>query len=158
MAASPGHVVLGGFLVLAAAVWVGGIVTLIIVAQVTTRTLEPSNRVAFFRALGKMYGIVAGTALAVALGTGAALVYDRFDEGPVVASGVVTAALVLFLAVGIVQARRMTRLRERALHATEDTALAARLRRDAGWAGALRTLIGLLSLALLALGVVIAAS
>lgn len=157
MAASPGHVVLSGFLVLAAAVWVGGIVTLIIVARVTTRTLESSDRVAFFRALGRTYAIVAGTALAVALGTGAALVHDRFGEGPVVASAAVAAALVLFLAVGIVQARRLTRLRGRALHRPEDTALAARLRRDAGWAGALRTLIGLLSLALLALGVVITA-
>lgn len=50
----------------AASIWVGGIVVTFVVAGVAGATLEPGDRVAFFRALGS-YGIVGGTALIVAL-------------------------------------------------------------------------------------------
>jgi hypothetical protein len=70
---------------------------------------------------------------------------------------VVAVALAAALGLGIGQARRMTRLRRSALDRPGETTLAARVNRCAVHAGVLRGLIGVLSLALLALGVHIAA-
>ena len=61
---------LAGFLVIAAAVWTGGLVAIFVVARVAQRTLQPRERVAFFRGLGRAYGPVGSVALAVALGCG----------------------------------------------------------------------------------------
>jgi len=74
-----------------------------------------------------------------------------------VAAAVVAVALAATLGMGMVQARRMTQLRRRALEQPRDTALATRVRRGAVRAEVLRGLIGVLSLTLLALGVRIAA-
>lgn len=150
---------LTGLLIFAAAVWVGGFAAIGVVARVATRTLAPDARVSFFRGLGRSYGIVGSTALALAYGTGAALVYGRPWDGWLTATAVVATALVAVTAVGVVQARRMSRLRRRALQEAPDTgmdaATAGRVRRGARSAGVLRSLIGALSLALLALGVLL---
>lgn len=53
--------------VLATAIWVGGLVTIAVVAQVAHRTLTPAGSVAFFRRLGRTHGIVGSTALLMAL-------------------------------------------------------------------------------------------
>lgn len=151
----PTSSVLTGVLVLAAAVWVGGLVAIALVARVATATLDPSGRIAFFRGLGRTYGVVGTTALAVAYASGAALVYDRDWDGVLIAAAVVATALAATLAVGVAQARRMSRLRRRALEHADDAHLAQRVRRGAGRAGALRGLIALLSLALLSLGVLL---
>lgn len=147
---------LAGVLVLATSVWVGGFVAIVVVARVSARTLAPGDRVAFFRALGRAYGVVGGAALALALGSGAALVHGRPWDGVVGASAVVAAALVAALLTGVVQARRMTRLRRSALGAPEDGQRAARVRRGARAAGVLRAFIGVLTLVLVALGVALA--
>jgi hypothetical protein len=73
----------------------------------------------------------------------------------VLAALLVAAGLVLVTAAGVVQARRLSRLRARAVG---DEALAAQVRRRAGQAGMLRGAIGLLSVALLALAAVLAGS
>lgn len=147
--------VLTGVLVLAGAVWVGGLVAIAVVARVATATLDPSGRVAFFRGLGRTYGVVGTTALAVAYGSGAALVYGRDWNGTLTATAVVATALAATLAIGVAQARRMTRLRRRALEHADDADLAQQVRRGAARAGALRGLIALLSLALLSLAVLL---
>ena len=105
------RVVLLGVFMLAASIWVGGYVAIVVVARVATRTLQPAQRVAFFRGLGRIYAIVGCGALVVALGTGAALLGDRAWGGAVVVTAAVAAALVLSTLVGMAQARRMTRLR-----------------------------------------------
>jgi hypothetical protein len=148
--------VLTGLLILATSLWLGGLFAIAIVARVATRTLDPAARVAFFRALGRCYGVVGTAALALAYATGAALLRDHAWDAAMVATVVVAAVLAVTLGMGIVQARRMTRLRRRLLEEPDDTALAAGVRRGAGRAQALRGLIGVLSLALLALGVLIA--
>ena len=61
------EVALACVLLIAGSVWVGGYVAIGVVARVTVRTLGPADRVAFFRALGRMYGIVGTVALALAL-------------------------------------------------------------------------------------------
>ncbi|MEU5995012.1 hypothetical protein ABZ806_39060 [Spirillospora sp. NPDC047418] len=151
------EVALACVLLIATSVWFGGFVAIGVVARVTVRTLGPADRVAFFRALGRLYGIVGTAALVLAIGTGAALVADHPWDGTLTATAVLTAALVAALAFGVLQARRMTRLRRDSLAHPDNASLAARVRRGARSAGVLRASIGLLSLAVLVLGTVLAA-
>ncbi len=147
--------VLAGLLIFGTSVWIGGLIAIAVVARVASATLEPAARVAFFRSLGRSYGVVGTVALVLAYGTGAALVSGRSWTGAPIAAVVLAAVLAATLAVGVAQARRMTRLRSGLLD-TNDGAAAAEVRRGAGRAGALRATIALLSLALLAVGVVLA--
>lgn len=107
-----------------------------------------------FRGLGRSFGITGTAALALAYGTGA-LVCGRPWDGRLTATAVLAAALVAATVVGIAQARRTSRLRRRALDQPGDPESAGWIRRSAGRAGALRALIGLLSFAPLALGVLL---
>lgn len=68
MSATSEAILLGVF-TLASCIWVGG--------YVATRTLEPGQRVAFFRGLGRSYLLVGGPALVLALGAGAGLLSDH---------------------------------------------------------------------------------
>lgn len=119
---------LAGLPVLATAVWVGGFVTIAVVARIATRTLASADRVAFFRGLGRAHGVVGGLALAVALVVGAILLYARSWDGPLTAAVVVAAALLGATVVGVAQARGMTRLRGHADARPDDVDLAARIR------------------------------
>ena len=153
-------VVLGVF-TLASCVWVGGYVAIAVVARVAARTLEPAHRVAFFRGLGRSYLRLGVPALVIALGSGAWLVRGHAEDRPgadglVAAVAVVAAALLVSLAVGVAQARRMSRLRTAALAAPHDRPLTARVQQAARAATLLRAAIGLLSLALIALGSLLA--
>lgn len=148
--------VLTGLLIVSTSVWVGGLFAIAIVARVASRTLDTAGRVSFFRALGRSYGIVGTAALVLAYATGAALLRDHGWDPALTAAVVLGAALAVTLGAGIVQARRMTWLRRTALDRADDTALAARVHRGAVSAHVLRGLIGVLSLALLALGVLMA--
>jgi len=145
-----------GVFTLSSSVWVGGYVAIAVVARVSGRTIAPDQRVAFFRSLGRTYGIVGGAALLVALGTGIGLLGHHAWDGTLAAATVLAAALVVALAVGIAQARRMTRLRIRVLADSADPQLARRVRHGARSATLLRAAIGLLSLALIALGSLLA--
>ncbi|GAA0566953.1 hypothetical protein [Actinomadura livida] len=147
---------LAGVLILATSVWTGGFAAIAVVARVTARTLAPGDRVAFFRALGRAYGVIGSAALALALGSGAVLVAGRPWDGVLVAAALVAAALVLTLLAGVVQARRMTRLRHGALAEPGDERRADLVRRGARGAGVLRAFIGALALVLIALGAVMA--
>ena len=138
-----------------ASIWVGGYVAIAVVARATT-TLAPDQRIAFFRALGRAYLRVGGAALVVALGTGAALLRDRAWDGTLATTLVLAVALLVALFLGVAQARRMTRLRVGALAAPLDPTLARRLHSGARSAVLLRAMIGLLNLALVILGSLLA--
>lgn len=138
--------------VLGTSVWIGGYFAIVVVTRVATRTLDPGARVAFFRALGRSYLWVGLSALVVALATGAVLLRDHAWDALLTTTVVVTVTLVVLLAVAIAQARKMTRLRRRALEAPGDEQLAAQIRRGGRAAGILRAILGLLSLVLLGLG------
>jgi uncharacterized membrane protein len=153
---SPLTTTLTGVLILAAAVWIGGFVAITVVARAATATMPPRVRVDFFHALGRSYGVIGSVALSLAYGSGAALVHARPWDAVSTATVVVAACLVVTLAVGVVQARSMSRLRRRALDRADDPCLRAQVRRGAVRAGALRAAIGGLSLVLLALGIVLA--
>jgi uncharacterized membrane protein len=138
--------------ILAASIWVGGLVAIFVVARAAAASLEPAQRVAFFQALGRRYGIVGSVALLVALGTGAALLRGHAWDDLLVAAAIVAAALLVAMGAGMAQARVMTRLRRQALSEAVDPALQLRLRRGALLAAALRGTIALLTLVLVGLG------
>jgi hypothetical protein len=148
--------VLAFWALLGGAIWVGGFVAIVVVTRIARGRLAPPDQVAFFRALGRDYGIVSAVALAIALGCGAGLLARHGWDGLATAAAVVAAAVVACTVAGVLQARGMTRLRHAALGGG-DPALAARIRRGAVRARALRALIGALSVALVALAAVIAA-
>lgn len=152
----PAHAAVLTVFTLASCIWIGGYVAIAVVARAATRTLNPGQRVDFFRALGRSYLRVGLPALVVALGTGAVLLDGHDWDGPVIAAVVVAACLVLSLVWGVVQARRMTRRRAAALAAPQDSRAAEDVRRGARGATALRAVIGLLSVALVVLGSVLA--
>jgi uncharacterized membrane protein len=156
MLSEAGSVVLLFVHLLAVCVWVGGFVTIAVVTRVGRRELAVPARVAFFRSLGRSYGIVGCLALGVALLTGGGLLSQRgWNEWALVAV-LLALALVLATAAGVAQARGMTRLRQRAVREPRDLALTARIERNARRALILRTLIGALTVALLALGAALA--
>src|SRR5689334_25010347 len=99
--------VLLGVFTLASGIWVGGYVAIAAVASAGTATLDPAARVAFFRALGRRYLWIGGVALAVAFGTGAAVLSDRSLEGIATAAVIVAAVLLLSLPVGFGHALRI---------------------------------------------------
>jgi uncharacterized membrane protein len=154
LAATPALVAVN---LLAAAIWVGGFVAIFVVARTARRALDPQARVAFFRLLGRAYGAVGGISLLVALGTGLALLPRPLSAGRDLAAIVLGIALLVATAAGVRQARAMTRLRSSALASGDDPAIVRNLRRGTVAATALRTSIGLLTLALLGLAAVIAA-
>jgi uncharacterized membrane protein len=108
MSATSQAILLGVF-TLASCVWVGGYVAVAVVARVASRTLEPRQRVAFFRALGRSYLLVGVPALVVALGAGAGLLSEHSWDGIVTAAPVTAAALMASLGVRIAQANRRLR-------------------------------------------------
>jgi hypothetical protein len=132
----------------AASIWVGGLIAIAVVARAASATLAPPERIAFFRALGRAYAVVGCLALLVALAVGAILLAGHPWDGLLIATALIAGALVLALAAGMAQARAMTRLRRRALAAPE---LGDRVRRGAALAGALRGAIGVLTLTLVVL-------
>jgi uncharacterized membrane protein len=152
----PAETTLTAVLVLATAVWVGGLVAIFVVARVARATLGTAERVAFFRGLGRAYGLAGGLALTIALASGAVLASTYRWDGQLTASAVVAAGLVAATVAGVAQARRMTRLRQDALRHPGSLELTARIRQGARNASVLRAAIAVLSLALLALGTVIA--
>lgn len=132
----------------AAAIWVGGLVAIFIVARVASATLAPPQRIALFRVLGRTYAIVGSLALLVAIAVGAILLDDHPWDSLLIATAIVAGALILALSIGMAQARSMTRLRRRAIESPE---LGDGVRRGAVLAATLRGLIALLTLALVVL-------
>jgi uncharacterized membrane protein len=141
---------------LAACIWVGGFVAVAVVARVARRELEAPARVAFFRSLGRAYGKVGGSALGVAVLTGTLLLAQRGWDRSAGAAALLASALIASTAAGVAQARRMTRLRQRAVCEPVDPALRGLIDRGARHALILRASIGALTLTLLALGAVVA--
>ncbi|MGH2843286.1 MAG: hypothetical protein ACRDKL_06820 [Solirubrobacteraceae bacterium] len=141
---------------LGAGVWLGGMVTIVVVAQVARGQLERPALVGFFQALGRRYLPIGGAALALALAAGGGLLSARRWDGTALAAVLTAAALVTTLVIGVAQARRMTRLRTLLLASPADLALARRVQRGVRSAIALRAAIAVLSLGLLALGAVLA--
>ena len=135
---------LAAILAVGSGVWAGGLVSVVILALVSRSTVSGADRVGLFRAFGKWFAIFMGAAALLVVPP--ALVLAVVEPTPLTASALVLAlGLLLIVAVGIVQARRMSALR---CTAASDGGDPARIRRNAAIALALRSLIGLLMLAL----------
>lgn len=143
-----------GVLIFTAGVWLGGWVCLVVIARTTTATLARADRVKFFRRFGRNYGITATIALIIAFACGLALLVSMPWTALSTWLVALSVVLVIALALGVVQARRMTRLRHASAAAPEDTVLAAHISRGAPWAVLLRAGIGLLSLAIFVLALI----
>lgn len=145
--------VLLGLLLISAAVWLGGFVCLALVARSTTATLQRQDRVAFFTHFGRRFGIVATIALVVALVTGGVLLAAAPWNAVSTVLVLAAAVLVVVLAVGVAQARRMTRLRRASIAAPEDHALGRRVAAGGRRASVLRAGIGVISLLIFVLAI-----
>lgn len=150
--------VLVGLLLLGMSVWVGGFVVITVVARTVRATLAPPARVLFFRHFGRSFLPVAGAAMLAILLPGGLLLAARPWDGLSAATVVLALAVVLTTAVGIRQARAMTGLRRRSHAEPESTGLAAQVQRGARRAAALRTSIGVLTLALFIVAVAASAT
>lgn len=102
-------------LVVGGSIWLGGYVTLIMVARTATATMAPADRIAFFRRFGRRFGTLSTTALLTALIAGGVLLGARSWDGLSWAMVGVSALLLIAVATGVAQARRMTRLRHAAI-------------------------------------------
>lgn len=141
---------------LATSIWIGGYVAIGVVARTAVKTLDPANRVAFFRTLGRSYLWVGTPALIVAYISGAVLVRNHDWDGTLISTTVIAVLLLLGLAIAVVQARRMTRLRHEYVGSPNNGALAEEVRRNGKAATVLRAALGLLSIALVVLGAFLA--
>jgi uncharacterized membrane protein len=139
--------------ILAASIWVGSLVCLALVARIASRDLDAASRVTLFRGIGRIYGIVGTAALVVAIGAGVVIASPISDLGRTgTAVAVLAGVLVVATVAGMVQARRMTASRRRAIEMPEDERAAASVRRGAALAGVLRGSIALLTLVIVVLG------
>lgn len=137
---------------IAACIWVGSLVCLAIVANVARSVLEGPSQVAFFRALGRRYGIVGTASLLVAIGAGLALAWPPSSWSNIIDAAVALAGLlVLLTGAGMAQARAMGSIRRRAMSSPDDEGAGRAVRRGQILAGALRGTMALVTLAIVVL-------
>lgn len=148
-----GERVQAALLLAASAAWLGGLLTVPLLAATTRRLVAAEARADLFVAFGRRFAVLMGVLLTIALAAVGALAASGADPLTATALGL-AAALLLMTAVGMVQARRMSRLRRAAAGGRGDEA-DSKLRRNAAVATVLRSSIGLVSLALVVVGVLL---
>jgi hypothetical protein len=158
--------ILETFLLLGTAVWAGELLTVLVVVLSSRGTIGAASRVAFFRDFGRRFTtLFAATGVIVFASLVALLVVA--PRPLVVADLVLGACLVVVTTVGILQARRMTRLRHaQAVAGTESSAgtgsstgpESSTVQRNAAVAAVLRSALVLGYLAMLTLAILLLAS
>lgn len=137
---------------LAGSIWIGSMVSLVVVSNIAKRVLEPAARVQLFRGVGRAYGMVGTGSLVVAIVTGILLAGSPSNwTATTTAAVVLSGVLVVLTALGMAQARRMTVVRRRAITSPEDTDAADAVRRGARTAGLVRGSMGICTLAIVVL-------
>jgi hypothetical protein len=138
---------------LAGAIWVGSLACLAVVSVAAKAALDPQSRVALFRRVGRLYGMLGTGSLLTAIAVGLALAWPPADMDGAVAVLLALAALLLAATLaGMAQARMMTVHREQLLAAPDDREAIDRVRRGARLAGALRGSLALITLTIVAVG------
>mgnify|MGYP001329874426 CR=1 FL=1 len=144
---------LAGLCVAGSGMWLGGLLTVPILALTSARLIDPATRTALFVAFGRGFAVLMGVVLAVVIVAASRL--DVMSDDPM-ATGVLALSLTLLAttSVGVLQARRMSRLRRSV--ARDGSADGDQdVHRNATVALALRTTIGLISVAQLVMAVVL---
>jgi len=140
------------FELIAASIWVGGMVCLAIVAKAARGVLDESSQVAFFRAVGRRYGMVGTTSLLIAIAAGLALSWPPSSWSRAIdAAAVLAGVLVVATIAGMMQARAMTALRRKLIANPRDSSTAVALRRGRLLANGIRGLMALMTLAIVIL-------
>lgn len=137
---------------LAASIWIGSMVSLVVVSNIAKRELEPAARIQLFRHVGRAYGMLGSGALLVAIAAGIGIAgtpsnWSTATTWAVVLSGV----LVILTLIGMSQARRMTVVRRRAVTVPDDTEAAEAVQRGAKVADLIRGSMGVCTLAIVVL-------
>lgn len=143
---------LSALLVISGSIWLGGAVSIFVVAGSTRAILNVPDRVTFFRDLGRRWGIIGTMALLLADACGLVLLLAAPWTALSTWLVIVGVVLILMLGLGIVQARRISRMRH-ALAVAPDAELAARIARGEPTATALRIALVLLSVLTILLAV-----
>ncbi len=146
---------LATLLVLAGAVWVGGVLVIPLVNRAAWQTLTEGQRIAFFQRFGRLYGVVAAVSLAVAFSSAGALLAGHQVDATLIAGLVTAVLLVVATIIGVLQARHMTALRSAAAR-WQDAARRSRVATAGRAATALRAVIAVLTLLLVVEGVLLA--
>lgn len=153
------NAVLIGIELFAGAVWIGSLICLVVVTGAARSSLDDAAQLEFFRSLGRRYGVVGNVALTVAIGVGLAMLWPPSSWGSLQDTVVALAGvLVIMTALGIRQARSMTKLRRRSLDEAASQALSRRVHQGATLAIALRGAIAVVSLAILSVVAVLLGS
>jgi len=148
-----GRTVLIAVDLLAASIWVGSLVCLALVSNIARRVLDEQSRIALFRSIGRVYGIVGTGALLVAIAAGVAIAGRPSQWSVAVTAAIILSVLLVALTgVAMTQACAMTIYRRRALDQPLDESAVNAIHRGATTAGALRGVMGLLTLVVLVLG------
>ena len=137
---------------IATSIWVGGMVCLAIVAKAARGVLDESSQVAFFRAVGRRYGMVGTASLLIAIAASLALSLPPSSWSRTIdAAAVLASVLVVATIAGMMQARAMTALRRKLIANTRDSSTAVALRRGRLLANGIRGLMALMTLAIVIL-------
>lgn len=147
---------------IAAAVWAGGLVFLGVAAGVARRTIPEGERIAFFRMLGRRFGMLAAASALLIAATGADMASDRLASWSALVDtsyGRILLAKIVLFSLALVEAAihslvlgpRTGALRAALLASPGDAAIQARLRRTAAVSGALSALMLAQTIAILVL-------
>lgn len=147
-----GRTVLITIELLAASIWIGSMVSLVLVANIAKRVLEPAARIQLFRSVGRTYGIVGFGALIIAIAAGVGLAGTPSNWSTTITVAVIlSGVLVAMTLVGMSQARRMTVVRRRAIASPDDTDAADAVRRGSRTADLIRGAMGVCTLVIVVL-------
>ncbi len=137
---------------LAASIWSGSMVCLVVVSSIAKQALEPPARVQLFRGIGRAYGVGGTVSLLTAIILGLVLAGKPSNwTGTTEVAVVLAVVLVALTATGMAQARRMTVARRRSIASPDDAEATDAVRRGARTAGVLRSLMGVATLAIVVL-------
>jgi len=138
---------------IAASIWVGGMVCIAVVAKVAREVLDEASQVAFFRFLGRRYAMVGTMSLLVAIAAGLALSWSSLLSSRTIDAALLLAAVLLVATIfGMRQARVMMTLRRIMMANPADRSVANSLHRGRRLANAIRGLMAMVTFAIVILG------
>lgn len=147
--------VLSGLLSLGVGAWVGGFITVFVMARSSATTLDAPHRVRLFRHFGRKYAAIAGVAMAFILIPAAILSYIDPLNTPALITLMLAVTIIALSVPAIAQARRIGMLRREALDNPKDASKMATVERASRSATLLRTILGVGSVGLLVLAVLL---